>query len=1018
MYAKSRSFAWRLRLSSGAGVMACCLLIAPAYAAASMQPEGDGRELPDRRKIAPAPAADEWLLLPYYRGEAIGDLIPVLMQPNGMSLVLAEPLLAALGVEYTLALDGSITGRRHPGDLPFYFGTDGRWQADNARGQLGSADFVLFQGELYLSREAIARVFPVRLTVDTTRQQLVIEATGPLPLDIARNRELARARLSGQENLSPPPLSHFPYQPIGRPAGDIRLTFNHNTGDNKQTRLSYDSLVTNELGYATGLVFLRGDDSRLSDMRVRLGREAFDGNAFGVPGLVSAFAGDVNGAAVPLVGNVLGRGLALSSYPLDRPDSFDRTRVEGDAPADWDVELYRGSELLAFSKVGGDGRYLFEDVPLLFGNNELQVVLYGPEGQQREERRTFRVGSGMTPVGKVQVRGMLGEYNRRLFDRLVPHRHGNQGLTYSLQADMGLIRFLSASAYATRAPEGVLFNDRLRDNFGGGLRLSLPMLYLEGDAVWQDGGGHAWTLGGSTGLGKVSLSFGHADYNNFRSARASRGTLAIEQETRLQVSTALQFIGRNVGLSGGFEQWSFENGHKEMLARGATRFSLGPVYLNQQFEWRKLDYSTGITSERLDWLPGASTSFGPLRISLDARMDLKRSRLDYARLTGNWRFDRDTTALLGVSQSNVSRGGSPWSFTGGFARDFGAFRASVTGTRQNSGAYFFGLGLNTSFGMNRGGGLRFSSRDLAQYGAADVLVYHDRDFNGGFDPTIDSILPNVGVQTDRRRNVIASTDAHGRAFVAGLDTQRPVTLGIDTSTIDDPFLVMADSGLSFAPRPGQPFSVQIAIVDSGEIGGTLLAERNGEAIGLSNVVLELYRITGSAPIRHAGNAFNGANGMFNFEGYADGLGPTNGGSTGIIKIGYSNVDSYSSVDSYPNGSSYSNGFKSLDGNAVAEPQPATGERQLVKVIRSQQDGGFLFDLVPPGRYIVCVREGQIIRGFKVEPAEQTVRVTPDRLNVDDVELRLLAPGELVRNPPRDPELAQDIDGSQIAARRR
>lgn len=953
-------------------------------------------------------------MLPFYRGEAIGDVIPVRTRPDGVSLVLAEPLLAALGVEYRLAPDGSIAGRRHPGDVPFSFGADGRWQMDNARGQLGSADFVLYQGELYLSREAIARVLPLKLTVDTAKQQLMIEATGPLPLDIARSRELARARLSGKEDLSPPPLSPFPYQPIGRPAGDIRLTLNHNTGDNKETRLSYDGLVTSELGYATAMLFLRGDDTRLSDLRVRLGREAIDGKAFGVPGLVSAFAGDVNGAAVPLVGNVLGRGIALSSYPLDRPDSFDRTRVEGDAPADWDVELYRGSELLAFGKVGGDGRYLFEDVPLLFGNNELRVVLYGPEGQQREEKRTFRVGSGMTPIGKVQVRGMLGEYNRRVFDGLIPVDRGDQGFTYSLQAEVGLTRFLSASAYATRAPEGVLFNDPLRDNIGGGLRLSLPMIYLEGDAVWQDGGGHAWSLGGSTGLGKVSLSFGHADYTNFRSARASRGTLAITQETRVQASTSVQFAGRNVGLSGAFERWKFENGQKETLARGAARFSLGPVYLNQQIEWRKLDYSNGITSERLDWLPGASTNFGKLRLSLDGRMDLKRSRLDYARLTGNWRFDRDTTALFGVSRSNVSNGDSPWSFTAGFARDFGIFRASVTGTRQNSGAYFFGLGLNTSFGMNRSGGLTFSGRDLAQYGSADVLVYHDRDFNGAFDAATDSILPNVGVQTDRGRNVIASTNANGRAFVSGLDTRRTVTLGIDTSTIDDPFLVMADSGLRFAPRPGQPFAAEIAIVDSGEIGGTLVAERNGQPIGLSNVVLELFRITSVAPkaSQQARNALNGANETFNLDGYADGLRPANGVRARAVKIAYSFEDSYSSADSY------SNGFESRSDNAVGEPQSATGERQLVKVIRSQQDGSFLFDLVAPGRYVVRVREGQVIRGFKIEPLEQVVTITPNRLNVDDVELRLLAPGELVRKPSRDPEFTQGNGVNKIATRRR
>ena len=47
----------------------------------------------------------------------------------------------------------------------------------------------------------------------------------------------------------------------------------------------------------------------------------------------------------------------------------------------WDAELYRNGQLLAFAENRADGRYEFIDVPLLYGQNRFEVVLYGPQGQ-------------------------------------------------------------------------------------------------------------------------------------------------------------------------------------------------------------------------------------------------------------------------------------------------------------------------------------------------------------------------------------------------------------------------------------------------------------------------------------------------------------------------------------------------------------------------------------------------------------------------------------------------------------
>ncbi len=45
-------------------------------------------------------------------------------------------------------------------------------------------------------------------------------------------------------------------------------------------------------------------------------------------------------------------------------------------------------------------RYVFDDVQLLYGENEIRVVLYGPQGQVRERREVLNVAQDNVPKGK------------------------------------------------------------------------------------------------------------------------------------------------------------------------------------------------------------------------------------------------------------------------------------------------------------------------------------------------------------------------------------------------------------------------------------------------------------------------------------------------------------------------------------------------------------------------------------------------------------------------------------------
>ncbi len=102
--------------------------------------------------------------------------------------------------------------------------------------------------------------------------------------------------------------------------------------------------------------------------------------------------GDVAGLSSRLVPGTTGRGLEVTNRPLFNPVAFDRTRFDGDLPSGWDAELYRNGELLAFSRSDGSQRYVFADVPLVYGDNRFEIILYGPQGQQRSRLESINVG--------------------------------------------------------------------------------------------------------------------------------------------------------------------------------------------------------------------------------------------------------------------------------------------------------------------------------------------------------------------------------------------------------------------------------------------------------------------------------------------------------------------------------------------------------------------------------------------------------------------------------------------------
>jgi hypothetical protein len=87
----------------------------------------------------------------------------------------------------------------------------------------------------------------------------------------------------------------------------------------------------------------------------------------------------------------------------------------------------------------------------------------------------------------------------------------------------------------------------------------------------------------------------------------------------------------------------------------------------------------------------------------------------------------------------------------------------------------------------------------------------------------------------------APTDAGGRTVIDGLQPFEPILIGIDASSLPDPFVQPSTSGVVVIPRPGVPVTIELPLVAAGEISGNL--QREGGKT-LSGVDVELLDKTG------------------------------------------------------------------------------------------------------------------------------------------------------------------------------
>lgn len=822
------------------GILACLALgVSGAVAAWAASPVTPGWT---------ADPDDQFLLDVNIRQLRLGEGVRAYQTPEGTCIVFGD-FLATLDVPMKIDL----AAKRASG---WAFREENEIDIDMAAGTVGfgSARERIEPGAVRETPEgwcvdsaALGRWFKLGVKPVTSGSLLVLESEAKLPVELAREREQRAARIHPAafplENL---PKIKLPYRMWRAPALDFIVsagaTYQASTGMKVDRRasivaageiagLSYDAMLSSD------------DEGRPQSLRLLAYRSDPDGGLLGPLGATHFAVGDVQSLSSRLVGGSSGRGLEVTNRPLFNPVAFDRTRFEGDLPPGWDAEIYRNGELLGFSRADGSQRYLFEDVPLVYGDNRFEIILYGPQGQQRSRLETINVGESQVPAGKTWYWAGISQPGRNLLSDFVGRDDGGgppsdrdpgdfrqPGLQAAIQVEHGLDKRTSVGVLAAMLLAG---NEKLTF-VEGSVRRSVGPALVEAAIARDSRGGIAARAQAVARLGSVNLSADAllADGFTINGRRELR-----YRDARLSLDAPLSIGRQRFSAHGDVRLVDRGVDDRTLNAGGRLSTNINGFNLSSLVNWqRRLGRNIPPQADRLEVGVIGTGRIGAVRLRGEALWDVRPDRrFRTAEISAYWSAsDRaDWEGAVGYD-AEARRGRARISHI----RRFNAVAAAASIEGGTDGS--FAAGINLNFSLDSGaGGFKLTSQRLASTGTVEARIYRDLNDNGiheDAEPWEEGVTITTGQRVSEE-----ATDGHGSVRVGGLQPFQPVAIGIDTSTLADPNLAPRKALQLVVPRPGVAAKLEIGLVGSGDIEGALV---QGDGRGFEGLDVELLDAAG------------------------------------------------------------------------------------------------------------------------------------------------------------------------------
>lgn len=828
-------------------------LLALATALTSGVPEGPVAPAQPAEASVPAEvAADQLLLLSVQLdGATIADALAAYGDPQDPLLPLGE--LSRL-LELPLDVDvgqGVVSGRIGESQRPITIDLrSGQALIGGKIVALVPPDSLTTETDIYLRASLIAKLLPIVIKSSPDEMLLLLEATEKLPVQSQRERLARMAGLSGEPETQDEALRvATPYRWISEPAFDFTTELGYESEKGSpvtrmEGRVAGDLLQT---GFSAWLA--TDDNAKPAAARIAFTRRAEDGRLLGDLGGTMASAGDVYTPNLTLGPRSMGgAGVVFSSSRIDEASVFQRINLRGELPVGYDAELYV-NDILRSGQRGStaQGRYEFNDIPLVRGRNAIRIVLYGPRGERTERTRVINVGGGQLAAGKTTLDLGVVAQDRAVIDlsdaSLGGYGRGRNrlraviGIAHGISEDLtvtaGLARFTDIGG--TTRTIGTLGNRS--SLLGMAVQTDLASDFQSGRAVSL---GLAGRVAGISFLGRhVEYAGGFADEANtsFDAARPMRRYSEVVFDLAVPLPGSL-----GLPVSGRLDRAEFIDGGQSLTARARTTASIGRTLVAIGADYNR-STQPGFSETRING------NFSAMRL-IDYKWQL-RATADF-RMKPGLRME-----TLGFAADRAIN--DRYSLRLGATRIFAAndvalqagltarlpFASATLGGDWSTGQNRWRVGLQLNFGFARDplqGRYRMTPPGPANGASAALLAFIDANANGQRDSGEDTV-PGVTIEGGGRKAV---TDAQGRAFVTGLGDGTMTTLRADVSGTDTMFVTPPSQNITFAARAGGVTTIPYPLVPTSELVARITFRRKDGALsGLSAVKLRLVSARGT-----------------------------------------------------------------------------------------------------------------------------------------------------------------------------
>jgi hypothetical protein len=810
----------------------------------------------------------------------------IVYQDGSRLLVPLGSLMAALEVAITADPE---TGKA----FGFFIREDRRFALDLAQGTATFAGrtFAIPPGsverqltDLYVDSSLLSEWFSIRLFLKMEDLALLVSSIELLPVQERLERERRRSGVIRPGAPGEYEVIEPAWQWLSWPVIDTSVQYSTTrSGGQLQQQGGYTSLVTGMAGgldyaiSANGVIPSQTDQD--TTLRATIGRRDPRGGLLGPLDAKEVLAGDVSSPTLPLISDSFaGRGATISTFPLHRLSDLQRVTLRGELPVGWQVELYRGGDLIDFQTSGNDGRYEFINVPTIPGLNAFKLVFYGPEGQRREEDQPVYVSAATLEAGETGFRVLFNQQNTDLlgnhpsvilepatafnrFDLLARNQLLSQPdvddgkLRYIVEAEHGITDMLSVNGTLSSIPVGSVQTEYAQT----GLRANLLGTLSTVDVATSSAGGIAYGPGVQGQIDSTAWLFSYERFEEFISQRSF--DLILNEPLNALTTAQLTGLLPDLGLgrapfatSATLGEVRNGDSHLELSARVSNYIDRFTVSAETQA------HVISHQPTQSDEVFRVGTQFGKLGLRGEAIYDLTPSgELAAVQVTGDYALRPDLNVRAGITQLQTRP--QETQLTTGVAVLLNQLQVGTDLEVSNRGDFTALLKLSFSFGMEpRTGTPTFRGENIAGTGIVAPMAFLDRNGDGVFGPG-DVPLPNVRF-TGGGVPFRGQTDQTGTALITGLEPYRETPVAIDVESLNDPFWRPADQKIAVLSRPGSVVPLQFPVYETGAIDGIIELNRDGQRVALPGIRVQAFDANGKVAVQ----TLSGYDGSFFLEG--------------------------------------------------------------------------------------------------------------------------------------------------------